>query len=80
MKTQINLKTQNKKGNEPKYNEDLGYISTFIEGKSNGHISVDAFYGHGENYNRRHDAEINISYGGKIEFTGTLTELINKLK
>ena len=80
MKAQINLKTQNKKGSEPNYKEDLGYISTFIEGKSNGHISVDAFTGQGESYQRREDAEINISYGGIIEFTGTLTELINKLK
>jgi hypothetical protein len=80
MKTKINLKTQNKKGNEPTYKEDFGYISTFIEGKSNGHISVDAFIGQGESYRRREDAIINVFYGGKLEFSGTLTELINKLK
>lgn len=80
MKTKINLKTQNKKGNEFNYKEDLGYISTFIEGKSNGHISVDAFTGQGDTYQRREDAQISIFYGGKLEFEGTLTELINKLK
>ena len=80
MKTQINLKTQNKRGNEPNYKEDLGYITTFIEGKHNASISIDMFDGQGETYKRRETPIISIFYGGLKAFEGNTAELIEKLK
>lgn len=80
MKTSINTITTNKKGDEPQHNSNVGRITTRIEGASNGTLSIDAYKGCGDTYERRSDAQITIYYGGHLEFEGTLTELINKIK
>jgi len=79
MATEINLKTQNAKGRDPKLQLNFGYVTTFIKGEKDGVIVVNAFDGQGENYTRREEAEISISQDGTEIFKGTFNELINKL-
>lgn len=80
MKAFLNTIETDKKGSEPKHALNLGCITAKIEGLSNGSISVDVFNGQGDTYKRREDANICIYYGGILEFEGSLTELINRIK
>lgn len=80
MKAILNTVTTNQQGDDPKHNSNVGRITTRIEGESNGDISIDAYKGHGNTYERRSDAQITIYYGGRLKFEGTLTELISRIK
>ena len=48
----LSAKIQNKKGNEPKYKENLGFIATFLR-HDEDIIIVDDFQGIGESYRQR---------------------------
>ncbi|REC60501.1 hypothetical protein DRF65_20780 [Chryseobacterium pennae] len=72
------IKTQNKAGNEPKYKENLGLVSIFIN--SEAWISIDLFEGFGDSYKQREIEEIVISDNGNIVFKGSFGELIQILK
>lgn len=72
------IKTQNKAGNEPKYKENLGLVSIFIN--SEAWISIDLFEGFGDSYRQRETEEITISDNGNIVFKGSFRELIQILK
>ena len=73
----LNIKTQNKKGGNPQYKEDLGYGVLFLN--SQDHISIDMFEGYGENYKKREQEEIIIVIFGEELFRGTRQELFEKL-
>jgi hypothetical protein len=79
MRTQVNLKTQNIKGNEPKYKENIGYASVFIEEEDSLNIIVDAFKGAGNSYERRESGNIKIIHNGEVKFEGNINQLIQKL-
>lgn len=72
------LKTQNKAGNEPKYKENLGLVSIFMN--SEDWISIDLFEGFGNSYRQRETEEITISDNGNIVFKGSFRKLIQILK
>ena len=80
----INLKVQGVKGNKPRYDENKGCISIFVEDNNReetGIIVVDAFKGYAENYQRLENNRIAIySSNGIVAFEGTFEELLNKLK
>lgn len=79
MKARLNLKTQDWQGREPKYTENIGYITSFIQNHENeGSITVDAFKGHGERYRRREEALIIIRNGSQ-EWQGTFKSLLEIL-
>lgn len=73
----LNIKTQNKKGGDPQYKEDLGYGVLFLN--SQDHISIDVFEGAGDTYKRREQEEIIIVIFGEELFRGTRQELFEKL-
>lgn len=75
----ISIKTQNKKGNAPKYQENLGYVTTFLR-HSEDRIVVDDYEGTGESYKKRETSEISIYDNGELIFQGCKQELFNKLK
>ncbi|MDC8102692.1 MULTISPECIES: hypothetical protein [Chryseobacterium] len=72
------IKTQNKAGNEPKYQENLGLVSIFMN--SEDWISIDLFEGFGNSYRQRETEEIVISDNENIVFKGSFGELIQILK
>lgn len=74
----LSNKTQNKKGGEPQYKENLGYSATFID--NNTSIVVDAFKGQGDSYKERETPQIRIQNNGNVIFEGTMEELTIKLK
>jgi hypothetical protein len=72
------IKTQNKRGNEPKYKENLGYASIFLHPEF--WISIDLFEGYGDSYRKRENEDITICNNGDIVFKGRFSELIKTLK
>jgi len=72
------VKTQNKRGNEPQYKENLGNVTIFTH--SEDYIDVDMFEGFGESYKEREEVNIKIIYNGKNYFEGSFLELIEKLQ
>ena len=73
------VKTQNKKGNELKYKENLGYVTTFIR-HSNDYIVVDDFEGAGETYKQRELTEIRVYHNGTLIFEGNKYDFFEQLK
>ena len=67
------LKTQNKKGNEPQFKENLGFASVFLN--NNVMVSIDLFEGHGNNCKRLDQPKIQIAIDGKNLFVGNQQEL-----
>ena len=59
----LNIKTQNKKGNNPKYKEDISFAALFLHNQDV--ISIDVF----------EQEEIKIIIFGEELFTGTRQEL-----
>lgn len=75
----ISAKIQNKKGNEPKYEENLGFISTFLR-HDEDIIIVDDFQGLGENYRQRELTEIRVYQNGELIFEGNKYDFFEQLK
>lgn len=75
----LSTKTQNTKGSEPKYKENLGLVTTFIR-HSNDFIVVDDYKGRGNNYTQRELTEIRVYENGSLIFMGDKYELFEKLK
>ena len=75
----ISAKIQNKKGNEPQYKENLGFVTTFIR-HSEDYIIVDDFQGSGENYKQRELTEIRVYQNGKLIFEGDKYDFFEQLK
>ena len=76
--SKLGIKTQNKRGGNPLWKDDLGYVAVFVDGRAND-IIVDAFVGTGEDYMRRDQSLININKDGRPVFSGTFDELIKLL-
>ena len=72
------VKTQNRKGNEPKYKENLGFATIFTH--TNDYISVDLYDGAGKTYKQREQEEIRIIYNDEELFKGSFLDLKEKLK
>ena len=73
----LSAKIQNKKGNEPKYKENLGFIATFLR-HDEDIIIVDDFQGVGENYRQRELTEIRVYQNGKIKINEEKKDIIEK--
>ncbi len=73
------IKTQNTKGNEPKYTENLGYVTTFLR-HSGDKITVDDFEGQGDSYKQREFTKIEIVNNGETLFSGDKYELFEILR
>lgn len=73
------VKTQNKKGNEPKYKENLGVIATFLR-HDEDIIIVDDFQCSGENYKQRELTEIRVYHNGNLIFQGDKYDFFEQLK
>lgn len=80
----INVKVQGVRGNKPKYDENKGCVTVFIEDnnrKETGIILIDAFKGEGRTYQKLENNRIAIySDYALLVFQGTFEELLNKLK
>jgi hypothetical protein len=79
MAAELIVRTQNKKGNEPKLKYNVGRVDILIDEDVASNISIDSFEGQGDSYKQREFSEIVISYDGFEEFRGTLKELITLL-
>ena len=73
----LNIKTQNKKGGNPQYKEDISFAALFLHNQDL--ISIDVFEGAGDTYKRREQEEIKIIIFGEELFTGTRGELYELL-
>lgn len=73
----LRVKTQNKKGGEPKWNENIGYVAGFESDDT--YVVLDNYEGHGESYKQRECAQIRIQNNGRLLFIGTFDELQLKL-
>lgn len=73
------IKTQKGSGNEPKYQENLAFVTTFIN-HSEDYIVVDNFEGYGDSYKKREVSEIKIFENGVLIFSGSKYELFEQLK
>lgn len=74
----ISVKTQNRKGGNPQWKENLGYGAIFKDQTS--FIVLDAYEGQGVSYKQRKEPEIRIQSKGKLIFQGTFDELEKKLE
>ena len=72
------IQTENPKGKEPKYKENFGQVTTFIN-HIKDFIKVDNFEGYGESFTKRELSEITIVQNGKILFSGDKYELFKQL-
>ena len=77
MAAELIVSTQNKKGNAPKLNYNVGRVDILIDDYLvAGDISIDSFEGQGDSYKQRESSEIVICANGFEEFRGTLKELV----
>jgi len=76
MAAELIVRTQNKKGNAPKLNYNVGRVDILIDDSVSGDISIDSFEGQGDSYKQRESSEIVICANGVEEFRGTLKELV----
>ena len=77
MAAELIVRTQNKKGNAPKLNYNVGRVDILIDDYLvSGDISIDSFEGQGDSYKQRESSEIVICSDGFEEFRGTLKELV----
>lgn len=79
MVSELIVRTQNKKGNEPKWKYNVGGVDILIDEDVDSNISIDSFEGQGDSYKQREFSEIVICYDGFEEFRGTFKELITLL-
>ena len=80
MAADLIVSTQNKKGNAPKLNYNVGRVDILIDDYLvSGDISIDSFEGQGDSYKQRESSEIVICANGFEEFRGTLKELVAML-
>ena len=80
MAAELIVSTQNKKGNAPKLNYNVGRVDILIDDYLvSGDISIDSFEGQGDSYKQRESSEIVICANGVEEFRGTLKELVAML-
>ena len=75
----LSAKIQNKKGNEPKYIKNLGFVTTFLR-HDEDIIIIDDFQGSGESYKQRELTEIRVYQNGVLIFEGDKYEFFEKLK
>ena len=75
----LSAKIQNKKGNEPKYIENLGFMTAFLR-HDEDIIIIDDFQGSGENYKQRELTEIRVYHNGKLIFEGDKYDFFEQLK
>lgn len=78
-KANLNLKIWGIRGNAAQYTQNKGKVVAFID-NTNAYISVDAFDGMGQTYQRRDNCEIEIYDNHEFVFKGTFKELIERLK
>ena len=77
MAAELIVSTQNKKGNAPKLNYNVGRVDILMDDYLvSGDISIDSFEGQGDSYKQRESSEIVICANGFEEFRGTLKELV----
>ena len=76
MEAELIVRTQNKKGNEPKLKDNVGRVDILIDDSAYINISIDSFEGQGDSYKQRESSEIVICADGFEEFRGTLKELV----
>ena len=76
MEAELIVRTQNKKGNEPKLKDNVGRVDILIDDSAYINISIDSFEGQGDSYKQRESSEIVICANGFEEFRGTLKELV----
>lgn len=76
----VGIKTWNKQGSVHSYKDNMGSCTIFIDDSSYRHISVDAFSGRGDTYERREgESEILIMDNGLTLFQGSFSELKERL-
>ena len=73
----VALKTRGVKGGSFTKIENKGQIVSFVDSYHN-HISIDAYKGQGDSYEKREECQIEISKDGKI-WKGTFEELFSKI-
>lgn len=81
-KALIDLKVTGIRGGDPKYQQNKGRITIFINDDTiltDNFIAADAFSGAGNTYKRRKTTLITIHYAGK-EWQGTLAQLAEELQ
>lgn len=77
--SKIDIKVTGKRGNAPKWEEDKGAVTLFIDNtNSSNYINVDAFEGFGNNYKRRDKSLISIQINSNV-WVGTIEELADRL-
>ena len=74
----LQIKTQNRRGGNPQFKDNLGYVTTFID--DDNKIVVDNYKGQGETYEQRNEPQVTIFAKGKAVFNGTFEELEKQLK
>jgi hypothetical protein len=78
MKSKLSVKQQGVRGGNPIWKENTGRVSLFIDSSDNV-INVDAFSGFGDEYTRRDECFVILRFEGKNVFSGTFSDLVNKL-
>jgi hypothetical protein len=64
-KANIQVTTTNTRGGQPK-DTVVGRVSVYFDGTLDNRISVDAFQGYGNSYEKRKECEIEIELDGKV--------------
>ena len=77
--SKLKLKTQNTKGGNPQWKEDLGYTALFLDSEDN-RIIADAFEGLGASYKRREQTQIIITKGNVNHVFPSFDSLWNHLE
>ena len=75
----ISIQTQNKNGEDLKYKENLGLVTTFLRHQEDK-IIIDDFEGQGETYQQRELTTIRVYDNGNLIFRGDKYEFFERLK
>lgn len=84
--SRLGYSIQGKRGGTPQIKDDIGSVCAFVDNSmgcqySGGNtITVNAFQGMGETYERRKKCEITICNKGEEVFKGDFAELVSKLQ
>lgn len=77
----LSVKTQNRRGGNPIWKENVGYGAIFLGYSQDKYISIDAFEGYDTSYKERDEPQIRIQgESNEALFIGTFAELETKLK
>ncbi len=79
MNSKIDMKVTGIRGGSPSWNDNKGQVTLFVD-KDYQTITVDAFQGRGETYQRRNKALIEITNGDEILTFNSFEDLFNTLK